>query len=75
MNDVLINVGVAQVKSAENPTVLRTILGSCIGICIYDRMKKVGGLAHILLPKDTTRGASTGKIRRYGHTPACSASS
>jgi chemotaxis protein CheD len=61
MNDVLINVGVAQVKSAENPTVLRTILGSCIGICIYDRMKKVGGLAHILLPKDTTRGASPEK--------------
>jgi chemotaxis protein CheD len=62
MNDVLINVGVAQVKSAENPTVLRTILGSCIGICIYDRMKKVGGLAHILLPKDTARGATPEKF-------------
>ena len=58
MNKVLINVGVAQVKIASNPTVLRTILGSCIGICIYDRMKKIGGLAHILLPSDQTKGGS-----------------
>lgn len=49
MND-LINIGVAQLKFSSNPSVLRTILGSCIGICIYDRMKKIGGMAHILLP-------------------------
>ncbi len=46
----LINVGVAKIEVATNPTVLRTILGSCIGICIYDRVKKIGGMAHILLP-------------------------
>ena len=46
----LINVGVAQLKIASSPTLLRTILGSCVAICIYDRMKKIGGLAHILLP-------------------------
>ena len=61
MNETLINVGVAQVKNGENPAVLRTILGSCIGICLYDRMKKVGGLAHILLPKDTSDGATPEK--------------
>ncbi len=49
----LINVGVAQLKIASEPTILRTILGSCVGICIYDRNKKTGGLAHILLPKQT----------------------
>ncbi len=49
----LVNVGVAQLKISSQPTVLRTILGSCVGICIYDRMKKTGGLAHILLPKQT----------------------
>lgn len=48
----LINVGVAQVKIASKPAVLRTILGSCVAICIYDRMKKIGGLAHILLPEE-----------------------
>lgn len=61
MNKTLINVGVAQVKIGENPSILRTILGSCIGICIYDRVKKMGGLAHILLPLDTTNGANPEK--------------
>ena len=50
MSESLINVGVSQLKAAEKPSALRTILGSCVGICIYDRMKKIGGLAHILLP-------------------------
>lgn len=48
----LINIGVAQMAVSENPGVLRTILGSCVGICIYERNKKIGGLAHILLPKN-----------------------
>lgn len=52
----LINIGVAQIGSAENPAVLRTILGSCVGICIYDRSKKIGGMAHILLPKNNGKG-------------------
>lgn len=51
----LINVGVAQIAVATNPTVLRTILGSCIGICIYDRNRKIGGMAHILLPQAPKR--------------------
>ncbi len=56
MDKSLINVGVAQLKIGKKPTTLRTILGSCIGICIYDRMNKIGGMAHILLPSDTTGG-------------------
>lgn len=57
MSETLINVGVAQIKIAKDQTVLRTILGSCVGVCLYDRMKKIGGLAHILLPLDTANGA------------------
>ena len=62
MEGSLINVGVAQVKIANGPAVLRTILGSCVGICIYDRMKKIGGLAHILLPVDTSNGTTIEKF-------------
>jgi chemotaxis protein CheD len=61
MSETLLNVGVAQVRMAKEPTVLRTILGSCVGVCIYDRMKKIGGLAHILLPLDTANGANPEK--------------
>ena len=56
MENMLVNVGVAQVKNDSNPMVMRTILGSCVGICVYDRMKKIGGLAHVLLPNDTSNG-------------------
>jgi len=49
MSDI-ITVGVAQVRYSSSPSVLRTILGSCVGICIYDRVKKIGGMAHVLLP-------------------------
>jgi len=62
MEGSLINVGVAQIKIANGPAVLRTILGSCVGICIYDRMKKIGGLAHILLPVDTSNGTTVEKF-------------
>ncbi|HOD13777.1 MAG TPA: chemotaxis protein CheD [Spirochaetota bacterium] len=49
MSDI-ISVGVAQIRYSSSPSVLRTILGSCVGICIYDRVKKIGGMAHVLLP-------------------------
>lgn len=54
--DTLINVGVARIEVSSNPAVLRTILGSCVGVCVYDRMKKIGGLAHILLPNWVQNG-------------------
>ncbi|RPI75833.1 MAG: chemotaxis protein [Planctomycetaceae bacterium] len=30
---------------------LRTLLGSCLGVALYDRRVRVAGLAHIVLPK------------------------
>jgi|LakMenEpi03Aug12_release.lakeMendotaPanAssembly.Ray.scaffolds.fasta_scaffold394541_2 chemotaxis protein CheD len=29
---------------------LRTLLGSCLGVALYDRRLKLGGLAHVVLP-------------------------
>ena len=46
----LVNVGIADMGVAESPNTLRTILGSCVGICIYDPKAKIGGLSHIMLP-------------------------
>jgi chemotaxis protein CheD len=60
----IITVGVAQLRISSSPAVLRTILGSCIGICIYDRVKKIGGMAHILLPT----GQGNPKIEKYADT-------
>jgi chemotaxis protein CheD len=57
----IITVGVAQIRHSSSPAILRTILGSCVGICIYDRVKKIGGMAHILLPHNLKRGQSQEK--------------
>jgi chemotaxis protein CheD len=35
---------------AQGDSVLRTLLGSCLGLVLYDRRLRIGGLAHIVLP-------------------------
>ncbi|MDD2221115.1 MAG: chemotaxis protein CheD [Clostridia bacterium] len=32
-------------------------LGSCVGICLYDQLKRISGLAHILLPESFNSGS------------------
>lgn len=50
MNDV-IKVGMADYKTGkENDALITLGLGSCVGIILYDRIKKIGGMAHIMLP-------------------------
>ncbi|MDH4321858.1 MAG: chemotaxis protein CheD [Desulfobulbaceae bacterium] len=36
---------------ARQPTMLVTILGSCVAVCLHDRKRKVGAMCHGLLPK------------------------
>lgn len=46
-----INVGVADLATSSSPDILKTILGSCIGIAIYSPKDRIGGLLHIMLPQ------------------------
>jgi chemotaxis protein CheD len=47
----IIKVGMADLKVSVSPNILTTLgLGSCLGIILYDPVKKVGGLAHVMLP-------------------------
>lgn len=49
-----IKVGIADLNVTNAPNKLITIgLGSCIGITLYDKVKKNGGLLHIMLPDST----------------------
>ena len=46
-----IKVGIADLNVAKNGDVLITYaLGSCVGICLYDNVRKIAGLSHIMLP-------------------------
>lgn len=46
-----IAVGIGEGKIAADPQILISYaLGSCVGVCLYDRGKKIAGMAHIVLP-------------------------
>lgn len=43
-------VGIADLKVSKTFGAITTVgLGSCVGISIYDKYKKIGGLAHVML--------------------------
>lgn len=45
-----ITVGIADLKVSKTSRAITTVgLGSCVGITIYDKYKKIGGLAHVML--------------------------
>lgn len=50
------------VFATQTPTVFRTILGSCVSVCIHDNRLKIAGINHFLLP-ESTDGEQT---HRYG---------
>jgi chemotaxis protein CheD len=59
----LIRVGMAELKVTKNPGVLNCIgLGSCIGIVLYDRITRAGGMAHIMMPDSSRAKKSDGGI-------------
>lgn len=44
-------IGIADMKLARNQgTLITYALGSCIGICLWDPLLKIGALVHIMLP-------------------------
>ena len=51
----VVSVAIGQWAVAAAPARIRTLLGSCVGVVLYDRVARLGGLAHIVLP--SARGA------------------
>lgn len=43
-------IGIGEIGVARSEGVLRTFVGSCIGLAIFDQRQRVAGLAHIMLP-------------------------
>jgi len=60
----VIVVGMADLKVAKHPDTLTTLgLGSCVGITLFDRAKKIGGMAHCMLP--TYKGFEGQNIAKF----------
>lgn len=52
-----------QVVATAEPRTLRTVLGSCVAVCLYDPVQRIGGMNHFLLPGT---GTSAEASSRYG---------
>jgi len=50
----MIKVGMADLNVCSSPNALTTLgLGSCVGIVLYDPVKKIAGMVHVMLPDST----------------------
>ncbi|MFH1149814.1 MAG: chemotaxis protein CheD [Actinomycetota bacterium] len=48
----MVSVGVAELKVSDNSLVLASFgLGSCVAVTMFDSLKRIGGLAHVMLPE------------------------
>ena len=46
----IVSVAIGQWAIAAAPGRIQTLLGSCVGVVLYHRVAKLGGVAHIVLP-------------------------
>ncbi|WP_196594672.1 chemotaxis protein CheD [Pectinatus sottacetonis] len=64
----LLKVGIADYKTGKAPSkIISYGLGSCIGITLYDKIAKIGGLVHIMLP-DSTQARATENPAKFANT-------
>jgi len=55
---------VGEIYIGTKATEISTILGSCVAVCIYDKVNKIGGMNHYLVPLWNENGLQS---PRYGN--------
>jgi chemotaxis protein CheD len=56
---------IGQYYVSIQPAIIHTLLGSCVAVCLFDPVKKIGGMNHILLPGKADLATSNSSAR-YG---------
>lgn len=51
---------------STEPSEITTVLGSCVAICIWDRVKRVGGMCHYYLPESQAGESKRDEENSYG---------
>lgn len=59
---VIHTIGIAGLKVVRAPDKVRTVLGSCVGVALFDGASKVGGLCHVILPCSKQGQGDKGKF-------------
>lgn len=60
--DKITNIGMGAIGAAQGAGQFRSVLGSCIGLSLYDRALKAGAFAHIVLPDSHGHSGPPGKF-------------
>lgn len=50
---------VGELRASAVPAKLSTLVGSCITVCLYDPVSRIGGMNHFMLPDDSGCGRSS----------------
>ena len=56
--DIMLSLGQLRAAQGEGIVLISLGLGSCVALCAYDPVTKVGGMAHMVLPERSANGAS-----------------
>ena len=46
----LCNIHIGEYYSSKTPIIISTLLGPCVAVCLFDQVRRIGGMNHILLP-------------------------
>ncbi|MCP4692749.1 MAG: hypothetical protein GY859_32205 [Desulfobacterales bacterium] len=60
-----VTIHIGDIYSSREPMIIHTILGSCVAVCLFDPVSRVGGMNHILLPGEMN-GRRGSQSTRYG---------
>jgi chemotaxis receptor (MCP) glutamine deamidase CheD len=60
-----VTIYIGGVHATDQPEVVKTLLGSCISVCLYDPQTHVGGMNHFMLPHASRDGGGA-DLTRFG---------
>jgi chemotaxis protein CheD len=59
-------VKMSEIYVTKSPCLIKTVVGSCIALCIWDSRWRIGGMGHIMLPQ--SNGDSEAPLGKYADT-------
>jgi chemotaxis protein CheD len=67
-----VRIHIGGVCAAAEPTVIKTLLGSCVAVCLFDPLAQIGGMNHFLLPRPANGREDRIDTARFGvHAMDC----
>jgi len=55
-----VDVSIGGLCISDGYSILRTFVGSCVAVCLFDEEQKIAGMAHVMLPKNNTNKSTRG---------------